>query len=278
VKQKHTPLGIVGRLFNPNKGKENADDSLRASLSNKNNASSAGTLSQRKKLGVHTVKSCEALGGDRRVLTSASAQNNNSPNVAGKPLKTNSLPNSVKLQESFQGNNNDFGFEIEDLDENGTETGWKTYTSRGTKSNPNRSKEGRKLANGNVSPSMPNNADNAMDDSDNSYDDDSNETNESSRKDQGIDKRPSNASLSGGVGSFPGSSGTGSNSGISHSQRKIRGEKEKPRGRKEMRNCMVRRIERFAYLWAAHLISAVAWLVKLITDVVTLSFSVGSTL
>ncbi len=44
------------------------------------------------------------------------------------------------------------------------------------------------------------------------------------------------------------------------------------------RNGTVRRVERIIYLWAATVISALAWLLKLVTDVFTLSISVGTTL
>jgi len=276
AKQKNAQ-SIVGRFFNPTKGKENAESSNKSGSNKgtKGNLSATNTP-HKKKFGMQTSKSNEnVFVNDKKTVISMQ----NSSTLISKSGKANTFPKTSKLQEVPQNSSGNFSFEIEDLDDGMDDFGWKTYAPRGTKNNINRVSNKKNKAGNSPSRQLSvEDEDVLAEDSDNSKINEMTDMSEMPKPDIiGSEKRSSIASLNGGLisSSLTGSGCSGTSVGF---QKKVKSEKEKFKARKDVRNCMVRRLERVAFVWAAHMISAITWLFKLITDVGTLSVTVGSTL
>ncbi|CAL8089618.1 unnamed protein product [Orchesella dallaii] len=191
-------------------------------------------------------------GGERKVLSS---QNSTSGSKNIKGFKNG----KVSTEKSMDGEEpNDEG-----------DCGWKTYTSRGR--NNNLSSVGNKnsqkrSSNGHCSSEPVGNSFSVMD-----GDDDDESVARKSGVDDGSSERKSSSSTFGST-----TSGSTITSAASHTRKQR--DKEKPRSRKEDRNCVSRRLENLAYTWLTHMISALTWLWTLITDVASLSASLGASL
>ncbi|ODN00151.1 DnaJ subfamily C member 14, partial [Orchesella cincta] len=239
------------------KGKENvsisaANNYIKQTARNSPSSSPAHVQSQ-----LNKTKSQQGpmVGVERKVLSSQNSTSGGSKNTKG--FKNGKVPSEKSI-------------DVEEINEEG-DWGWKTYTTRGR--NNNLSSVGNKnsqkrSSNGHCSSEPAASSFSVMDDDD---DDDDDSEARKSVIDEGSSERKSSSSTFGST-----TSSSTVTSTTSHT-RKPR-EKEKSRSRKEDRNCVSRRLENLAYTWLTHMISALTWLWTLITDVASLSASLGVSL
>lgn len=225
----------------------------------------------------------QQIGGDRKVLSSQNSASSSSSQKVGKSVKNGKVP-TEKPTELSESNVNEE-----------SEWGWKTYTPRGRNNNLNsvgNKNSQKRTSNGSCGSDSASSNIPSLENEDEETD---------FKKGNGDDTVTERKSGTLGFGA------TSASSSLSHSRKQR--EREKPRNRREgkllyaynlvilrtttyfinsnvlflvvdrnWRNCISRRLETLVYLWLTHMISALTWLWSLVTDVASLSASLGASL